>query len=67
MNLILYDNIQDKNRIEAKTVRYLSSHESLVHTLNLMDFMAVFKKREIPELDNNIKWIELERNRHDIQ
>lgn len=56
LDIIVYDTIEKKNIIESKSVKPLEAHDSLVHTLNMMDFMnALNVKKE--RINDNIDWI----------
>jgi hypothetical protein len=59
-NLILYDGFEKKNALENKMKSILSPEESLIHTLNLMDFMVALQKKDTPTADEKIEWIVLE-------
>lgn len=61
LDVIVYDNIEMKNIIESNTIVPLDSYESLVHTLNMMDFMAALADRE--STHDGINWIILELNK----
>jgi hypothetical protein len=61
-NAIVYDAFEKKNAIEVKLRQELTPQESLIHTLNLMDFMAVFQDKRIPQQNDQIQWIVLERS-----
>ena len=45
-DLIVYDSFEKKNALEQKINSKLSPHESLIHTLNMMDFMAGLQKKD---------------------
>ena len=64
LDLIGYDSIEKKNIIERHlTLKKLTPKESLIHTLNMMDFMAKFKEKNIAD-DSGIDWITLEINKN---
>jgi hypothetical protein len=64
LDIIVYDTIEKKNVIESKSVKPLEAHASLVHALNMMDFMnALNFKRE--RINDNIDWIILEPSKYD--
>ena len=56
---IVYTEIEQKNILEKQSFAALSPEESLIHTLNVMDFIAAL--RGIPEnnQDQSIDWIVL--------
>lgn len=55
---ILYDQVKEKNVIEAKLSKPLSQEESLIHCLNMMDFMAALRNSSIENRkEENIVWI----------
>jgi hypothetical protein len=56
LDIIVYDTIEKKNVIELNSMVPLDAHDSLVHTLNMMDFMnALSGKRDLN--DDDIDWI----------
>ncbi|MCX8490213.1 MAG: hypothetical protein ORN54_04020 [Cyclobacteriaceae bacterium] len=58
LNIIVYNTIEYKNVIESNSNMPLSALDSLIHTLNMMDFMnALSGKRE--RIDDEIDWIVL--------
>lgn len=59
-NLIVYDGFEKKNALESEMKPVLSPEESLVHTLNLMDFMVALQKKNTSTADEKIEWIVLE-------
>lgn len=59
-NLIVYDGFEKKNALENEMKPLLSPQESLIHTLNLMDFMAALQKKNTSTADEKIEWIVLE-------
>jgi hypothetical protein len=58
LDLIVYDRIEEKNIIEARSFKRLTGQEALVQTLNLMDFMAALKRQKA-DGDDSIDWIVL--------
>lgn len=60
---ISYDSIDKKNDLEKGMHSPLTPEESLIHCLNVMDFMAVFRNKDIPVKPDNIKWIVLEKKK----
>ncbi len=58
-NIIVYDTIDKKNDIESNSLTILDAHESLVHTLNMMDFMTALSNN-MERIDDDIDWIILE-------
>ncbi len=58
-DIFVYDTIEQKNIVETNSLMNLDSHNSLVHTLNVMDFMAALYKNKKHE-DDGIEWIVLE-------
>lgn len=64
IDLIIYDKIERKNIIERARSKKLNPHDSLVHSLNVMDFMASFNKG-VNKADDGLEWIILELKRHD--
>lgn len=58
--VIVYNRIEEKNKIEAELFEPLGGPEALVQTLNLMDFLATLSKGRSE--DDNIDWIELQWN-----
>jgi len=64
LNLIVYDTIEKKNVLESNSLTSLDAHDSLVHTLNMMDFMnALNPKRE--RVNDDINWIQLKTTKND--
>jgi hypothetical protein len=59
-NLIVYDGFEEKNALENKMKSILSPKESLIHTLNLIDFMVALQKKDTSTADEQIEWIVLE-------
>jgi hypothetical protein len=59
LDIIVYDAIEKKNTIESNTLMVLDSHDSLVHTLNIMDFMIALNNK-VERIDDGIDWIVLE-------
>jgi hypothetical protein len=59
LDIIVYDAIEKKNTIESSYLTVLDSHESLVHTLNMMDFMVALSNKA-QRIDDGIDWIILE-------
>lgn len=60
LDIIEYDNIEKKNEIESTSTTPLDSHESLIQTLNMIDFMSVLRpKHEFRTIDTTL-WIVLE-------
>ncbi len=64
LKVIHYDAIEKKNILEGRMVKSLTPTESLVHCLDLLDFMAAFRSVREPEVDE-IDWIVLEIKKHD--
>ncbi len=59
LDIIVYDTIEKKNVIESNSIVPLNAHDSLVHSLDMMDFMnALSGKRE--RMDDGIDWIILQ-------
>ncbi|MBI1769665.1 MAG: hypothetical protein HYR67_14960 [Bacteroidetes bacterium] len=54
---IIYSDIKEKNFLERKMFRPLTPSESLIHTLDVMDWMASMKKREPHPDDVLYPWI----------
>lgn len=61
--VIRYDSIEEKSVIESSMVRRLTPEESLIHCLDVMDFMASFRNKNIPRESDNIEWIILEKKK----
>jgi hypothetical protein len=59
LDIIVYDTIEEKNVIESKSITLLNGHDSLVHTLNMMDFMVALNSKT-ERIDDGIDWIILE-------
>lgn len=59
LKLIVYDTIEKKNLLEARVNEPLTSHESLVQCLNMMDFLAVLNPKQ-ERMKEEIAWIVLE-------
>lgn len=59
--VIVYDSIDKKNIIEQQLPLQLSSNEALIMALDMMDFFASFKHRDLQRDDDNIEWIILKR------
>jgi hypothetical protein len=59
-NLIVYDGFEKKNALKNEMKPVLSPEESLIHTLNLMDFMVALQKKNTSTADEKIEWIVLE-------
>lgn len=60
LDIIIYDNIVRKNEIESLDVLNFNSRESLIHTLNIIDFMNALNCERIDSDNESIKWIILE-------
>ena len=65
IEIISYDAIEKKNILEGEIVQPLTSHESLIHCLDLLDFMAAFSKKEDENEMDGIHWTILEVKKHD--
>jgi hypothetical protein len=61
VDLIVYHAIEEKTRLEHEMHRRITPDESLILTLDLMDFMSVLHPRDIQTHDDTIPWIILER------
>ena len=59
LDIFVYEAIEQKNLIETNSLATLDPHHSLVHTLNMMDFMVALYKNQKRE-DDGINWIVLE-------
>jgi hypothetical protein len=59
LDIIVYDAIEKKNIIESSSLVVLNAHESLVHTLNMMDFIIALNNK-MEHVDDGIDWIILE-------
>jgi hypothetical protein len=59
-DMIVYDSFEKKNVLEQKINSKLPPNESLIHTLNMMDFMAALKKKDSHSHDEKIDWIVLQ-------
>lgn len=59
LDIIVYDAIEKKNIIESSSIKALNSYESLVHTLNMMDFMLALNSKT-ERTEDGIDWIILE-------
>ena len=59
LNIKVYDAIEKKSIIESGSLMVLDSRESLVHTLNMMDFMVALNSK-MERMDDGIDWIILE-------
>ena len=56
LDVNVYDTIEKKNVIESNSIVPLEAHNSLVHTLNMIDFMnALNGKRD--RMADDIDWI----------
>lgn len=60
LDLIQYDKIEKKKILESASFAPLDAHQSLVHTLDMMDFMNALSGRVDPVDDRGIQWIILE-------
>lgn len=56
LDIVVYDTIENKNIIESQSPMILDSHECLVHTLNMIDFMLALNSK-ILRVDDTIDWI----------
>ncbi len=64
LEIIVYDTIRKKNIIESKSLMPMGAHDSLVHTLNMMDFInALNSKKE--RISDHIDWIILHTTNYD--
>ncbi len=63
IDLIVYDNIEKKSIVERAGSKKLNPHESLVYSLNVMDFMASFNK-DVNKNDDGVEWRILELKWH---
>jgi|GEM_PF-1464665 len=55
---ILYSDIKEKNILEKEMFKPMSSSESLVHALDVMDLMLSMKKKREPHPDDSLyPWI----------
>ena len=61
--VIRYDSIDEKNALESTMTRRLTAEESLIHCLNVMDFMVAFRNKDLPRESDNIAWIVLEKRK----
>jgi len=59
LDVIQYDKIEKKKILESASFVPLDAHQSLVHTLDMMDFMNALNGRVDP-VDEVIDWIILE-------
>lgn len=57
LKVITYHNIEDKNAIEKEFETSSSSHDSLVHCLNVMDFLRAFRQKDVAREEDGIDWI----------
>ncbi len=63
LDIIQYDKIEKKNILESTTFAPLDAHQSLVHTLDMIDFMIALNGRIEPLEDDSTDWIILEQER----
>jgi hypothetical protein len=55
---ILYNDVKEKNVIEAKLSKPLSPVESLIHCLNVIDFIAALRNSAVEKnIEEEIEWI----------
>jgi hypothetical protein len=54
---IVYSDIREKNILEQKMFKPLSSTESLIHTLEMMDLFASMRERPRHPEDDIYPWI----------
>jgi hypothetical protein len=61
LEAIVYSDIEQKNILEKQGFVALSPHESLIHSLDVMDFFAALRGKPMlgEELGERIEWIEL--------
>ncbi len=61
LDVIAYQSITEKEILEQRHCKTFSAHESMVHTLDVMDFMAAFTSKENPKRQDveQIPWIVL--------
>lgn len=65
IEIIHYDEIEKKNIIEGNLIQTMTPNESLIHCLDLLDFMAAFRREREEEQNDEIDWIILEVKRYD--
>lgn len=63
LDIIQYDKIEKKNILESTTFAPLDAQQSLVHTLDMIDFMIALNGRIEPLEDDSTDWIILEQER----
>jgi hypothetical protein len=59
LDIIQYDKIEMKKILESASFAPMDAHQSLVHTLDMMDFMNALKRR-VDAVEDSIEWIVLE-------
>lgn len=59
LDVIQYDKIEKKKILESVSFAPMDAQKSLVHTLDMMDFMSALNGRVDP-VDEAIDWIVLE-------
>jgi hypothetical protein len=56
--LIVYSDIREKNILEREMFKPLSPHDSLIHTLDMMDLYASMREKRPPHKeDTEYPWI----------
>ena len=60
-DLIVYNDIEEKNEIESRMFTPMSNHDQLIQYLDMMDLMRVFgsDKPRAADEDSTIEWIVL--------
>jgi hypothetical protein len=59
-DLIVYHAVEEKNKLEHQMRQPMTPEQSLILTLNMMDFMAVLRPQHARDDEDQIPWIILE-------